>query len=151
DYLPFDTRGDARAALSSLRPSVLVFSKLDVWPVLSREASRSGIPLGLTSATLAAASSRRSGWASGLLRSAYSLLDRVGAVDAADAGRLVGLGVRPGVISVTGDTRYGQVWERARGVDRGGELLGPLASDRPTLVAGSTWPADEAVLLPAWT
>lgn len=35
-------------------------------------------------------------------------------------------------------------------VDRSGELLAPLMLARPTLVAGSTWPADEAVLLPAW-
>lgn len=151
DYLPFDTRGDSRAALNALRPSALVYSKLDVWPLLSREAARRGVPLGLISATLAAESSRRSGWAAGVLRDAYCLLDRVGAVDPADADRLVELGVRPGVISVTGDTRYDQVWERARSTDPRGELLGPLASDRPTLVAGSTWPADEAVLLPAWS
>lgn len=150
DYLPFDTPGDVRVALQSLQPAALVFSKLDVWPILTREASRLGVSLGLISATLAAASSRRSGWATGLLRQAYASLDSVGAVDAADADRLVELGVRPGVITVTGDTRFDQVWERARSVDMSGALLGPLASDRPTLVAGSTWPADEAELLPAW-
>lgn len=150
DYLPFDTPGDVRVALQALQPSALVFSKLDVWPILTREASRLGVSLGLISATLAAASSRRSGWATGLLRQAYASLDSVGAVDAADADRLVELGVRPGVITVTGDTRFDQVWERARSVDMGGALLGPLASERPTLVAGSTWPADEAELLPAW-
>ncbi|MHB1225395.1 MAG: glycosyltransferase N-terminal domain-containing protein, partial [Gemmatimonadaceae bacterium] len=47
DYLPFDTAGDARAALGALRPDALVFSKLDVWPVLVAEASRRGVPLGL--------------------------------------------------------------------------------------------------------
>lgn len=150
DYLPFDTAGDVRVALESLRPSALVFSKLDVWPILTREASRQGVALGLVSATLAATSSRRSGWVTGLLRDAYSRLDSVGAVDAADADRLVELGVRPGVITVTGDTRFDQVWKRARRAERDGELLGPLKSERPTLVAGSTWPADEAVLLPAW-
>ena len=35
DYLPFDTFDDADAILSALRPSVLVFSKLDVWPALA--------------------------------------------------------------------------------------------------------------------
>ena len=42
------------------------------------------------------------------------------------------------------------MWERARSIDRNAPLLRALASARPTLVAGSTWPADEAVLLPAW-
>ncbi|HEU4586056.1 MAG TPA: glycosyltransferase N-terminal domain-containing protein, partial [Gemmatimonadaceae bacterium] len=43
DYLPFDTRGDARAALDALRPRAIVFSKLDVWPVLAREAAARGV------------------------------------------------------------------------------------------------------------
>src|SRR5471032_2855498 len=54
DYLPFDTRGDADAVLDALRPAALVFSKLDVWPVLAERASARGVSLGLISATLAA-------------------------------------------------------------------------------------------------
>jgi 3-deoxy-D-manno-octulosonic-acid transferase len=49
-----------------------------------------------------------------------------------------------------GDARFDQVWKRARGVDRGSPLLRPFGgSPVPTLVAGSTWPEDEARLLPA--
>jgi 3-deoxy-D-manno-octulosonic-acid transferase len=150
DYLPFDTRGDARAALAALRPTALVFSKLDVWPRLVVEASHSGVRLGMISATLAATSSRRSHLAGVLLREAYARLEVVGAIDESDADRLVALGVRPSAIAVTGDTRYDQVWERAARADRSSALLRPLAVDRPTLVAGSTWPADERPLLDAW-
>jgi 3-deoxy-D-manno-octulosonic-acid transferase len=150
DYLPFDTAGDARAALDALRPTALVFSKLDVWPRLAAAADRRGVRLGLVSATLAETSSRRRGPAAALLADAYARLELVGAIDAGDAERLVALGVRHHAVSVTGDTRYDQVWARALAADRQGLLLAPLASDRPTLVAGSTWPADEHVLLPAW-
>ena len=150
DVLPFDATPDMRAALAALSPTALVFSKLDVWPTLSREAARRGTRLGLVSATLAAASSRRSGFAAALLREAYARLDRVGAISTEDADRLIALGVPSRRVSVTGDTRYDQVWARAARADRASALLGPLGTDRPTLVAGSTWPADEAVLLPAW-
>ncbi|MFN2398032.1 MAG: 3-deoxy-D-manno-octulosonic acid transferase, partial [Gemmatimonadaceae bacterium] len=150
DYLPFDSAHSVRTALSCLRPSALVFSKLDVWPVLVNEAARRGVRLGLASATLAEVSGRRSKIASTLLRDAYASLDAVGAVGPDDAERLVQLGVRRSSISVTGDTRYDQVWSRAITADLSNELLAPLASDRPTLVAGSTWPADEERLLPAW-
>jgi 3-deoxy-D-manno-octulosonic-acid transferase len=51
---------------------------------------------------------------------------------------------------VIGDARYDQVWARARGTDLSSPLLTRLGSARPTLVAGSTWPSDEAVLFPAW-
>lgn len=150
DYLPFDTTTATRGAVEALRPTALVFSKADVWPTLTREARARNVRLGLISATLADRSSRRGGIASVLLREAYASLDAVGAIDADDAERLAELGVRRNVIEVTGDTRYDQVWARATAVDRSSPLLAPLGSPRPTLVAGSTWPADERVLLPAW-
>jgi 3-deoxy-D-manno-octulosonic-acid transferase len=151
EALPFDTTPDMRAALAALAPRALVFSKLDVWPTLAREASRRGTRLALISATLAHSSSRRSPLASSLLREAYARLERVGAISSEDADRLISLGVPSARVSVTGDTRYDQVWARALGVNRESELLAPLTSERFTLVAGSTWPADEAQLLPAWT
>src|SRR6185437_47497 len=150
DYLPFDTTGDMRIALDALRPRAIVFSKLDVWPTLAREADARGVRLALISATLAAGSSRRGRIASALLRDAYSRLDAVGAIDADDAARLTTLGTRHKVITVSGDTRYDQVWARAQAVRPDDPPLAPLRGPRPTLVAGSTWPADEAVLLPAW-
>ena len=149
DYLPFDTPGDARVALDALAPTALVFSKLDVWPVITREARARGVRLGLISATLARGSSRRSRTAGAVLRDAYAALEAVGAIDDSDADRLVQLGVRPQAISVTGDTRYDQVWLRAQRVDRESPMLQRLKRSRVTLVAGSTWPADEAALLPA--
>lgn len=150
DYLPFDASEDVRIALGALRPTALVFSKLDVWPTLTARSRSLGVRLGLISATLAAASSRRSRIAAALLQDAYAALDAVGAIDAEDAERLVQLGVRRDVIVVTGDTRYDQVWQRAHSVDRASPVLARLASSRLTLVAGSTWPADEKALLPAF-
>jgi 3-deoxy-D-manno-octulosonic-acid transferase len=150
DFLPFDTAGDADAALDALRPSALVFSKLDVWPVLVDQAARRGVRLGLVSGTVSDASSREGLVATALLHESYASLDLVGAASDADAQRIVSLGADPSRVRVTGDTRYDQVWHRAGNVDLRGALLAPLVSTRPTLVAGSTWPADEEVLLAAW-
>ncbi len=150
DYLPFDTAGDAGAALDALRPSALVFSKLDLWPTLCAEASRRGVRLGMISATLATGSSRRGSLAASLLHDAYGLLDAVGAISTDDARRLETLGVRSDRIRVTGDTRFDQVIARAATASRSSPLLAPLAAPRPTLVAGSTWPSDESVLMGSW-
>jgi 3-deoxy-D-manno-octulosonic-acid transferase len=149
DYLPFDSHGDGQVVLDALRPRALIFAKLDVWPTLTELAHARGVRLGLISATLAPASTRRSRVASALLRDAYGLLDAVGAIDAADGDRLVTLGVRRSVIQVTGDTRYDQVWERALRAPSSA-IVSALRASRATIVAGSTWPADEAVLLPAF-
>lgn len=150
DYLPFDTTAAADAMLDILRPNVLVFVKLDVWPVLVERAHARGVPVIMLSATLAAASGRRGWWSRALVHEAYAALTAVGAVDQANAERLTQLGVAAARVQVTGDTRFDQVWARAAACDRQAPLLRALASDRPTVVAGSTWPADEAVLLPAW-
>ncbi len=151
DFLPFDTAGDMRSALDALQPSALVFSKLDVWPVLVEQAARRRVALGMISATLAEGSGRRGGIAAALSRDAYGALDAVGAIDDADAARLVEIGVRASVIRVTGDTRYDQVWARAAAAMTTAPWLERFRSrPRLTLVAGSTWSADEAVLLPAW-
>jgi 3-deoxy-D-manno-octulosonic-acid transferase len=151
DYLPFDSARNADAMLDALSPSLLVFAKLDVWPVLVERAHARGVPVALISATLAAASGRRGWWSQQLVRDAYAALSAVGAIDADHASRLAALGARPAVMQQTGDTRFDQVAARAQGVDRASPLLARLRSSRATGVAGSTWPADESVLLPAWS
>lgn len=150
DYLPFDTVRDADAMLDALKPTALVFVKLDVWPVLVERAVARRIPVGLLSATLSPASGRLGFFSRLALNDAYASLATVGAIDAANGERLLQLGVRANVVRVTGDTRFDQVWARAESVDRTSPLLSLLTSARPTLVAGSTWPADDAVLFDAW-
>jgi 3-deoxy-D-manno-octulosonic-acid transferase len=61
------------------------------------------------------------------------------------------MGVHGERITVTGDTRYDQVWARATAPRKSrDEIIERYKDDRATLVAGSTWPSDEQRLLPAW-
>jgi 3-deoxy-D-manno-octulosonic-acid transferase len=149
DYLPFDTFRDADAIIAALRPSALIFSKLDIWPALTERAAAARVPVGVISATLAESSGRRGFFARAVLADAYLAIDRLGAVDQKDAEHFRQMGVSAEKIEVTGDTRYDQVWTRAQRVPSA--LVQSMRSSRPTLVAGSTWPADEEHLLSAWT
>lgn len=151
DYLPFDNENDTQEALEILAPEAIVFSKLDVWPVLVAGATARGIKLGLLSATVPESSRRRSGLGLLALRDAYESLDVVGAISPSDAERLLEMGVRGDRMTITGDTRYDQVWARANSPsDTRDALVARYRDSRPTLVAGSTWPADEKHLLPGW-
>jgi 3-deoxy-D-manno-octulosonic-acid transferase len=150
DYLPLDLPADVRRALDALRPSVIAFSKTDVWPVLTREAKARGIRLAMLSGTLPAGSSRLRGPARALLAPAYGRLDVAAAISAEDADRFGALGVPAERRTVMGDARFDQVWTRAAAVGRGSALLRPFAGFAGvTLVAGSTWPPDEERLVPA--
>jgi 3-deoxy-D-manno-octulosonic-acid transferase len=151
DVLAWDTPRQTEGVLDALVPSVLIFAKLDVWPLLVEAAARRHTRLGMISATLSATSTRRSRWGVALLSAAYARLDAVGAIAAADADRLRALGVQASALRITGDTRYDQVWARAHSVDRSSPPVSPLMdAGRPTIVAGSTWPSDELVVLDGW-
>ena len=150
DYLPFDGVREADALLDVLRPSLLVFVKLDVWPILVARAKARRVPVALLSATVAPKSGRLNAGSLLFTRDAYAALDSAGAIDDDNAERLKLLGVVGKRIRVTGDTRFDQVWQRAAQVNRASTVLSRLSSVRPTLVAGSTWPADESILFGAW-
>lgn len=152
DYLPFDRPADVRAALDALTPTALVYGKLDVWPELTLAAKERGVRLGLVAATVAPTSGRLSWPVRAWGAPAYAALDRIGAVGPEDADRLIRLGARREAITVTGDTRYDSVSQRAALLDRTSQPFAALAQTRATftIVAGSTWPADEDVLLPAF-
>src|SRR5258705_352439 len=116
-------------------------------------AARRGVKLGLISATVAPHSSRLRWPTRGWSAPAYRALDRIGTISEEDGERLELLGARPETIAVTGDTRYDSVAERAERLDKTREPLARLAATGPdtfTIVAGSTWPSDEAVILPAF-
>jgi 3-deoxy-D-manno-octulosonic-acid transferase len=150
-YLPFDTTRDVRRALSALRPSALAFVRTEIWPVLVREAARTGCAVTLINAVLSAGSRRLNASAGPLLRRAHARLDAIGIVWQEDAERFIRLGVDTRRIQVTGDARFDQVWSRVHTYRQTLPFLDRLrASAAPTIVAGSTWPNDETRLIPAF-
>lgn len=163
DFLPIDSVSSAQKMLSILQPSCIVFSKLDVWPNLVREASACGVPTGLISGSLPSNSSRSRGIGKILSQTTYPLLTYIGAASQGDADNFLLLGVPPTRLSVTGDTRYDQAWKRAhsqrsraaekavQSLSSAGEGEREAAFSRTfCLVAGSTWPPDEKVILEGW-
>lgn len=149
DYLPYDTPEAARRLLHALTPAALVFSKLDLWPELATSTAASGVPVALIAATVRPGSGRLRWPVRALLEPGYRALSAVAAVDAPDAERLAALGARREVIHVLGDPRSDSVADKVAAVRRDDPLL-QFGRGAPTLVAGSTWPGDEAVLLEAF-
>lgn len=149
DYLPYDTPAAAHRMLGALAPTALVFTKLDLWPELATAARARGVAVGLVAATVSPLSGRRRWPARALTRSGYGALVEAGAIASDHAERLASLGTSPDRITVTGDPAFDSASRRARAVDPADPLL-EWGRDALTLVAGSTWPADEAVVLPAF-
>ncbi len=149
DYLPYDLPRHAAASLDAIEPDALVFAKLDLWPELATQAAARGVPVALVAATVRPASSRLRFPARQLLAPGYEVLSAAGAISEADAQRLARLGAPRGRVRVLGDPRYDSVVDRIAHVLPDDPVL-HLGAGAPTLVAGSTWPTDEAVLLDAF-
>src|SRR5262249_21360271 len=79
----------------------------------------------------------------------YAALNGVGAIAEADAERLRDLGVDPARITITGDPRFDAVLDSVDAV-ADDDPVRTLADPDFTLVAASTWPDDEALLLAAF-
>jgi 3-deoxy-D-manno-octulosonic-acid transferase len=149
EYLPVDTARNVRFCLDTLRPDMIVYVKFDIWPNLVVESAARGVPQILVSGTLSPGSRRLSSVARGFYGGLYSRLDAIAAISAEDAERFRA-GSRGSVeIVEAGDTRFDQVCRRIDAASA--KLPGGVASaGRTWIVAGSTWPRDEEVVIPGF-
>jgi len=149
DYLPYDLPANADRLLGALRPSLLVFAKLDLWPELATRAAERDTRVVIVAATVSRGSGRLRWPARPLLAAGYRAVTAAAAISDDHGRRLARLGVMPARIRVLGDPRFDSVVSRVRAVEPDDPLLW-FGRGAPTMVAGSTWPADEAVLLEAF-
>ena len=160
-YLPLDTPRNAERLIRLIEPSLIVFSKFDIWPNLVWKAAKYGVPIIVVAGTLHAESKRLSRFAKPFFRSVHRYIGVHCAISEADAARFQELCSPTHEIVVTGDTRYEQVYRRAVSVEPdteffpgqatlGRSLQAHIAMERPILIAGSTYAEDEKVLLLAY-
>lgn len=149
-YLPWDVASLVRQALDGVRPDLLSFTKTEVWPVLVDEAVSRGVPVVLVGGSVPPGAGRSRWPARAALRRTWSRLSLVCAISDADAAGFVELGVPEARVRTTGDPATDSAIRRLGEVDPSAPYLAPFhRTPRPTVVAGSTWPQDETVLMPA--
>ncbi len=146
DYAPADQPRAVCRTLDALKPSLLLFSRGDLWPVLVASAADRGIPIAVAGAVVAPKSRRLLPPVRAALRSTNARLAFVGANSPGDADRWKRLGTRELAIQVTGDPRQDAVLEHVPDLARI-RVLAAWVSQQPTMIAGSTERGDERVLL----
>lgn len=142
-YLPLDTPKNARSFIRIVRPESVFFIKYEFWFNLLTELNRNKIPVYLVSSIF-----RKSHWF--FKPFAYGFLNELKKVrhffvqneDSASILRSKGI---TGV-TVSGDTRFDRVITVA-GSANALEWTARWKGNRKLIVAGSTWPEDEKVLL----
>lgn len=150
-FMPLDLSFFVRRALARIRPDVIVLVELEVWPNHLLEARRLGIPVVIVNGRVTEDALRRYRWVIHPWRRIMGAVSAVGAQNSPFAERLVGLGVAPDRVAVTGNMKYDAVsmdLDPARGPALRREL--GIVADEPVLIGGSTHEPEEDHLLRAF-
>ena len=141
-YLPWDTKADVNRFVAQVNPVMALLVKYEFWPNLIRALQRKDVPLFLIAGLFRLNQRFFKPWGYSqrkLLRKFTHLF-----VQNDDSLKLLqSIGIQQ--VRISGDTRY----------DRVGASKTPLpfmesfVGNRKCVIAGSTWPEDEAVLLEA--
>lgn len=148
-YLPLDWYPTARRFFRLTRPDLWIISKFDVWPNHVFAASRMGIPIVITSATLSPDSGRDKGISKFFNRKVYGLISHFFPISEADMNSFLALVPDRNQYTVAGDCRYDHVYIRGKKAEDSGDINLFTGERGLVIIAGSTWPADEKYVLPA--
>lgn len=146
--LPWDFHSDCTEFVEKWQPRAWLIARTDVWPVMATVCQEKNIPSLLFAATFAENSSRLRGASAKITAWALNQLSEVHCVSIDDVKQLERLHLQVPV-HVHGDTRFDQVFYRLQHPKPIKNELRPTVGS-PVFVAGSTWPEDEKVVLPAF-
>ena len=149
-YLPLDWRWAARKALARLRPSLLVIVETELWPNLLRAAQEAGARVVIVNARMSKRSLRGYQLARPFMRRVLANVDEICAQTEEDAERFRQIGAPPERVRMVGNLKFDaqppQLGEFARAL----KAALRHAQRGPVLVAASTMPGEEPLVLQAW-
>jgi 3-deoxy-D-manno-octulosonic-acid transferase len=145
--LPADIRWIVNRAMRLVNPRCLVIVETEIWPALIRAATRQRVPCLIVSGRISEGAARRYGWIRWLTRTVLAQVNAFAMQTDADAARIVALGAPAARVQVLGSLKFAR--EVAGGA--GGPRRQPpaLAAGRPLLIAASTHPGEEQLVLDA--
>jgi 3-deoxy-D-manno-octulosonic-acid transferase len=159
-YFPFDWRFAVGRSLDWVKPSIVIILETELWPNFLRECRKRGVITILANGRISSRSFRRYRIVRSFISRVIGDLSLMIMQSDADAERARELGAPLGRVCVCGNLKYDQAGVGGRGLgaskepettDSGKEIdrQFTLSSSSHLIVAGSTAPGEEALLLAA--
>ncbi len=142
-YLPLDTRKNARRFLELLNIEKAYFVKYEFWYHLLKGLKTHNIPVYLVSGIFRKKQVFFRPWGK-WYRKILECFDHLFVQQQSSLDLLESIGIRN--VSLAGDTRFDRVQAIVHGVKEDPRFIAFTGSS-PTIVAGSTWPPDEELLV----
>jgi 3-deoxy-D-manno-octulosonic-acid transferase len=142
-YLPLDTAENARHFIETINPKMAIFTKYEYWYHYFNTLNRKRIPLYIISGIFRPNQIffRKFG---NFHRKMLKFVKHFFVQD--EASRLLLKSLNINAVTVSGDTRFDRVWENTKMAGKQ-ELIRQFKGEFRVLIAGSTWPKDESLLI----
>jgi 3-deoxy-D-manno-octulosonic-acid transferase len=144
---PLDCRRALGPFLDAVRPTLVLIAETELWPNYFIESHRAGARVAIVNGRISERSLARYRYVRPLLREALSSADLILAQTDDDAHHFLALGAAPSRVIVTGNTKFDLESLNAAPLRPELETFAPGC---PILVAGSTAPGEEQIVIDAW-
>ncbi len=144
-YLPTDLPGQMRRLVKAVGASRLYVPKYEFWPNMLREAQKAQVAIYSVS-TMLRSSQVYFKWYGGFFRRALQRVAYFGVQNQQTQQLLLTIGIEPEKIEILGDLRFNRVLA-AKAKAKPNALIEQFVGAAPLLILGSSWPAEEALLL----
>jgi len=142
-YLPLDTKRNAKRFISIVKPKNVFFIKYEFWFHYLNQLRKENIPTYLVSAIFRPKQIFFR-WYGGWNRKMLGCFTHLYLQNSESKALLESIGVTN--TTVAGDTRFDRVYATAKAADKI-PMLDAFCANSTVIVAGSTWPKDEELLL----
>jgi 3-deoxy-D-manno-octulosonic-acid transferase len=149
-YLPFDSKWRAKRFIELISPSMAVFMRYDIWPNHIWTLKEKNIPCLLVDATMKKNSPRKLPFIKSFHKYLFEDFIKILTVSEEDADGFKSFNCKKVEIKVVGDTRFDRVYSRSLASNESKIINKNVLKSSKVLVAGSTWPQDEDVIIPSF-
>ncbi len=142
-YLPFDTKKNAKKFLEIVNPQLAIFIKYEFWPNLLKELQVKDVKTVLVSGIFRKNQSffkNYGGW----MKKSLKTFDHFFVQNQQSKKLLKEIGFEN--VTISGDTRFDRVYDITK-QGNNLEFVKQFINNKTTLIAGSTWPKDEELLV----
>lgn len=149
-YIPFDTASKAENFVNIVKPDIAVIMRYDIWPNHISALKKNNIPIFLVDATMKNKSPRKLPIIKSFHKNLFKNITRILTVSEADEKGFKEFGCADNQLRIVGDTRFDRVHQKSLIAKESKLINADFLSNKKIIVAGSTWAADEEVLLPVF-
>jgi 3-deoxy-D-manno-octulosonic-acid transferase len=152
-YFPIDLASITNKVLDTIQPKLFLTIDTEIWPNVLHETKKRGIPIIMVNGRISAQSFQYYRWIQPVMGQVFRNYTLMLTKSREDADRLQRMGAAPSKLQVSGNIKYDrnlvekEVTEaQAHALDL---ALALTSADAPLIVAGSTHPSEEQILLDA--